>query len=153
MHTTDTVPFGIGDASFQAAGGEAGIERLVVDFYRIMDQSPAATCVRRLYPQDLEDSHKRLAAFLCGWLGGPRRYAERYGSINIPQFHTRWPVGQAERDAWLECMEQAIARQPYTARFAEYLLVQLRVPAQRILQAGQRSCPGAANLSASDPTA
>lgn len=141
MNTLSAVPYGIADASFQAAGGETGIERLVADFYRIMDETEAAACVRQLYPQDLCESRERLVAFLCGWLGGPRCYAEKFGSISIPQFHTRWKVGEAERDAWLECMAQAIARQRYPADFANYLLAQLRVPAERILQAGQRACP------------
>lgn len=138
--TTNTHPFGVGDASFQAAGGEPGIERLVTAFYLHLEKCEGASCIRRLYPQDLNDSRQRLAAFLCGWLGGPRRYAEAYGSINIPRFHTRWPIGEAERDAWLTCMAWAIAEQPYTPEFAEYLLAQLRVPAERIRQAGP-SCP------------
>ena len=37
-------------------------------------------------------------------------------------------------------MEQAIARQPFTPEFAEYLLRQLRVPAERIRQV-QAACP------------
>ncbi|WP_313086655.1 group II truncated hemoglobin [Pseudomonas sp.] len=139
-HPTDR-PFGVADASFQAAGGEPGLDQLVADFYRIMDTQAAAACVRRLYPEDLSESRTRLAAFLCGWLGGPRRYAERYGSISIPQFHRRWPVGEAERDAWLDCMAQAIACQNYAPAFADYLLAQLRVPAERILQAGRSGCP------------
>ncbi|WP_417791886.1 group II truncated hemoglobin [Stutzerimonas xanthomarina] len=141
MSTNLSAPFGVGDASFQAAGGESGLTRLVEDFYRIMDEREDAACVRRLYPDDLDESRKRLGAFLCGWLGGPRRYAERYGSISIPQFHTRWSVGEAERDAWLSCMAHAITKQGYSDEFAGYLLAQLRIPAERILQAGQRVCP------------
>lgn len=141
MSTGPSVSFGVADASYQAAGGEAGLSRLVEDFYRIMDERESAACVRRLYPQDLSEPRARLAAFLSGWLGGPRRYAERYGGINIPQFHTRWAVGEQERDAWLECMAQATARQGYAPEFARYLLAQLRVPAERILQAGQQRCP------------
>ena len=139
--TSDQEPvFGVGDASFQAAGGEPGLQRLVADFYRVMDESPQATTVRAMYPDDLSEAQDRLASFLSGWLGGPKRYAEKYGGISIPQFHTRWQVGEAERDAWLFCMEQAIARQPYTEAFAEYLLRQLRVPADRIRQV-QAACP------------
>ena len=144
MSTISRVPFGVGDASFQAAGGEAGIEHLVADFYRIMDETKSAACVRRLYPDDLSESHERLAAFLSGWLGGPRRYAEKFGSISIPHFHTRWTVGETERDTWLDCMALAIARQAYAADFAAYLLAQLRIPAERILQAGQQRCPASA---------
>ena len=142
MSETSSLPFGTADASYIAAGGEPGIAQLVADFYRIMDEHAGAACVRRLYPDDLSEPRERLAAFLCGWLGGPRRYAERYGSISIPSFHTRWKVGEAEREAWLECMAMAISAQDYTTEFADYLLAQLRVPAQRIFET-QRACPHA----------
>ncbi|WP_312381880.1 group II truncated hemoglobin [Stutzerimonas balearica] len=134
--------FGVGDASFQAAGGEAGLKRLVADFYRAMDSLPEAATIRAMYPDDLGLAQEKLTSFLCGWLGGPRRYAERFGPISIPQFHTRWNVGEAERDAWLSCMAWAIERQPYSAAFAQYLLTQLRVPAERIRQVQQPpGCP------------
>jgi len=140
MIVSETPVFGVGDASFQAAGGQEGLERLVAEFYRVMDEDPRAVTVRRLYPEELELAREKLVSFLSGWLGGPRRYAETFGSIHIPQFHTRWKIGEAERDAWLFCMEQAITRQPYSAPFAEYLLRQLKVPAERILMV-QSMCP------------
>jgi hemoglobin len=130
--------FGEGDASFQAAGGIEGIERLVDDFYRIMEESEEAVVIRAMHAEDLTEVRDRLARFLCGWLGGPRRYAEKYGPINIPQFHARWPIGEGESSAWLLCMQKAIARQSYTPEFAEYLLRQLRVPASRIVEVRRR---------------
>ncbi len=140
MNLDQRLAFGVGDASFQAAGGEIGLHQLVADFYKVMEEAPQAAVVRAMYPPDVNEAQDRLASFLSGWLGGPKRYAEKYGGISIPQFHTRWQVGEAERDAWLFCMEQAIARQPYTPEFAEYLLRQLRVPAERIRQV-QAACP------------
>ncbi|MNJ65199.1 Group 2 truncated hemoglobin GlbO [compost metagenome] len=111
--------------------------------YRIMEASSAAACVRQLYPEDLSLARDKLATFLSGWLGGPRLYAERFGPISIPQFHTRWNITQTEREAWLACMRHAIARQPYSVEFADYLLAQLRMPAERAYQASQRArgCP------------
>ena len=70
----------------------------------------------------------------CGWLGGPNRYAEKYGSISIPGVHKRFPIGVSELDAWLDCMRTAVAAQGYESRFAEYLLEQLAFPAERIRQ-------------------
>lgn len=145
MSETGFPPFGTADASFRAAGGEPGIVRLVNVFYQLMENQDGAACVRRLYPDDLSEPRRRLAAFLCGWLGGPRRYAETYGSINIPRFHVRWQVGNAEREAWLDCMARAIAKQPYSAEFASYLLAQLRIPARRITDA-QQGCRYKADL-------
>ena len=127
--------YGVGDASYRAAGGIDGLRRLVDDFYRYMDELPEAAEVRALHPASLDSARDKLACFLSGWLGGPRLFAERYGAIGIPSFHARWPIGPAQAEAWLLCMEKAIAEQPYAADFATYLLAQLRVPAQRIVQA------------------
>jgi len=129
--------FGVEDTSFRAAGGVEGIRRLVDDFYDIMDAWPGAEVIRRMHPADLAESRDKLARFLCGWLGGPKLYREKYGPIRIPAAHAHLTIGPAERDAWLECMRQAIARQPHTPEFGAYLLRQLRVPAERTMQVSQ----------------
>lgn len=128
-------PYGTGDASYQAAGGSDGLRRLVDDFYRLMDERAEAVALRALHPADLSASRDKLARFLSGWLGGPRLFAEKYGSISIPSFHAQWPIDAALAESWLDCMAGAIALQPYEPAFADYLLAQLRVPAQRIVQA------------------
>lgn len=129
--------FGTDDASYQAAGGLDGLRRLVDDFYDIMDSDPAALDVRRMHGEDLSLSRDKLTCFLSGWLGGPRLFAERYGSISIPSFHAQWPMDERHAGIWLDCMAQAIARQPFSPEFAEYLLAQLRVPSARIVQASR----------------
>jgi hemoglobin len=125
--------FGVKDASFKAAGGVEGIRKLVDDFYRIMDETGDASIIRRMHPADLTGSRDKLARFLCGWLGGPRLYTEKYGPISIPDVHARFGIGEAERDAWLACMERAVSRQAFSPEFATYLMAQLRIPAQRIV--------------------
>jgi hemoglobin len=126
--------YGTLDASYQAAGQLAGITALVDAFYGYMETLPEAAKIRAMHPQDLAESRRKLSYFLSGWLGGPKLYAEHYGGIRIPLFHKPFPIGDAERDAWLLCMQKAIAEQPYTDDFKEYLLTQLRVPAERIRQ-------------------
>ncbi len=130
--------YGHEDGSFIAAGRVEGIQKLVVDFYRIMDELPDATIIRKMHPADLEISIDKLARFLCGWLGGPKRYQEKYGSISIPAVHAHLVIGEHERDSWLRCMQDAIALQPYAPEFADYLLRQLRVPAERIFQTSKK---------------
>lgn len=133
----NTPAFGTGDASYQAAGGFEGLQRLVDDFYQLMDQNPAAHDLRRMHPASLDTARDKLTCFLSGWLGGPRLFSERYGPIALPAFHAQWPIDDRHAGQWLDCMAQAIARQPYSAEFADYLLAQLRVPAQRIVQASR----------------
>ena len=124
--------YGDGDATYQACGGEKGIRQLVESFYGVMDSLPAARRIRALHPADLQLSIDKLVCFLCGWMGGPKRYAERFGPIQIPRVHGHLPIGAAERDAWLLCMEQALAEQPFRDDLKRYLLEELFVPAERI---------------------
>jgi hemoglobin len=123
--------YGEGDASFQAAGGEAGLRRLVDDFYDIMDSLPQAARIRAMHPADLGVSRDKLARFLCGWLGGPNRFNEKYGPITIPGAHRHLDIREAERDAWLLCMKLAIDRRDWADDFKDYLLRALVVPAER----------------------
>ena len=128
-------PYGVGDASYQAAGGIEGLHRLVDDFYRIMDEHPEAAIIRQMHPEDLSMARDKLACFLSGWLGGPKLFREKYGPIAIPSFHAQWKIGEADSAAWLLCMKEAIALQPYAPDFAEYLLKALHVPADRVVVA------------------
>lgn len=125
--------YGKDDGSFQAAGGEAGIRKLVEAFYRIMDERVDARAIRNMHPSDLKISIDKLARFLCGWMGGPKLYAEKYGAIAIPPAHAHIPIGEADEQAWLTCMEQALVEQDYSKPFRQYLMVQLAVPAGRIV--------------------
>lgn len=122
--------YGVDDASYQAAGGYEGIQRLVEAFYGYMDSLPEAHLIRTMHAESLDVSIDKLVCFLSGWLGGPKLYRERYGKIIIPQAHRHLSIGCSERDAWLLCMEKAIADQPYADDFKIYLLKQLGVPAE-----------------------
>ena len=124
--------YGTKDASYQAAGGQSGIRRLVDAFYDEMDSADYATTIRSMHPQDLTISRDKLSLFLCGWLGGPRLYAEKYGGISIPSAHAHLDIGLAERDAWLACMKVALDKQDYEPAFKIYLLEQLSIPAERV---------------------
>ncbi|MGE3979634.1 MAG: group II truncated hemoglobin [Nitrospira sp.] len=119
---------------YQTAGELAGITKLVDAFYLNMETLPEAETIRNMHPADLAESRKKLTYFLCGWLGGPRLFQEHYGPISIPGAHKRFPIGYEERDAWLLCMQRAIAVQPYGDQFKDYLLAALSIPAERVRQ-------------------
>ncbi|MDU0114663.1 group II truncated hemoglobin [Psychrosphaera aquimarina] len=124
--------YGLGDNSFKAAGELEGITKLVDDFYDFMDSLPEAKVIRDMHKSDLTSSRQKLAYFLSAWLGGPKLYSEHFGPINIPQAHKHLPIGHAESDAWILCMQKAVELQPYKEDFKGYLITQLRIPAERI---------------------
>ena len=129
---TDQPQYGMGDPTFRAAGGEAGIRDLVDAFYDIMSSDSEYQTIRSWHPDDNSVSRDKLARFLCGWMGGPRRYSEKYGPISIPGAHAHLNVTERERDQWLGCMAKALAQQDYPQNLIAYLLQQLFVPAERI---------------------
>jgi len=124
-------PYGVGDASYQAAGGLEGIRRLVDSFYDFMETLDEATTVRNMHPSDLTVARDKLCLFLSGWMNGPNVYQPKYGSIHIPRAHAHLSIGIEERDAWLACMARALVEQPYPEDFKQYLLSELAVPAER----------------------
>ena len=93
---------------FAVLGGEAGIRRLVDRFYDVMDAAPEGAGIRALHPADLDDAREKLWLFLVGWSGGPPLYVERFGHPMLRARHLPFPIGAAERDAWLWCMDRAL---------------------------------------------
>jgi len=128
-------PLGYQNTTLQAVGGEDGVTRLVERFYEVMDSADYARHIRAMHPADLNMARDKLTTFLVGWMGGPRRYSEKFGGISIPGAHAHFIINEADRDAWLACMQQALEDQGYDQDVSQYLLRQLAVPAQRIVEA------------------
>jgi len=124
--------YGTGDTSFRAAGGKAGLFKLVNDFFDRMQADDRFSTIWHMHPEDKETSRDKLARFLCGWLGGPRLYNEKYGAIGIPRVHAHLAIATPERDLWLTCMSESVAGQPFDPEFKAYLMEQLFVPAEAV---------------------
>ncbi len=125
--------FGYEDVSLQAMGGEPGVRRLVDLFYDAMESRPGAQRIRAMHPEDMSESRDKLAAFLTGWLGGPKRFRERWGKIQIPVAHRHLDIGATERDAWLACMQVAIDAMSVSEGFRAYFMREIAVPANRVM--------------------
>lgn len=132
MNSASSKSYGTGDASFQAAGGEDGLRQLVDTFFDRMGSDERFATIHALHPEDKTVSRDKLARFLCGWLGGPKLYNEKYGAIGIPKVHAHLAIATAERDQWLTCMTESVAEQPFAPDFRKYLMEQLFVPAEAV---------------------
>lgn len=129
--------YGHGDSTYIAAGEESGIETLVDHFYDVMESDTFARPLRNLHADDLTESRSKLTAFLCGWMGGPKRYQERYGSINIPSAHAHLNVEESHAKQWIYCMHEALNKMDYPDTLKEYLIEQLSVPVNMVLKRAQ----------------
>jgi len=89
-------------------GGEERVHALVERFYDLMDLEPAYAELRAAHGSVLDDARQKLFWFLCGWLGGPPYYTDRFGHPRLKARHMPFRIGLVERDQWLACMGQAM---------------------------------------------
>ena len=108
-------------SAFDVVGGEDGTRALVDRFYDLMDLDAAFAELRALHPTTLDGSRDKLYWFLCGWLGGPSHYTDRFGHPMLRARHLPFAIGIKERDQWMACMRQAMVEQGLDAAFAARL--------------------------------
>ncbi len=105
MQIEEKPPF---DTPFEWIGGEEPVRRLVERFYDLMDLEPAYRELRASHGSTLDEARQKLFWFLCGWLGGPDYFVERFGHPRLRMRHMPFKVGLVERDQWVACMDQAM---------------------------------------------
>lgn len=108
-------------SAFDLLGGEPAVRQLVDRFYDLMDIEPAYAGIRGLHPSTLDGSRDKLFWFLCGWLGGPNHYTDRFGHPRLRARHLPYQIGIAERDQWMACMQQAMREQGVDEALAQRL--------------------------------
>jgi hemoglobin len=93
---------------YEGIGGEEKVQALVDRFYDLMDLEPPYGELRAAHGTELERARQNLFWFLCGWLGGPQHYTDRFGHPRLRMRHMPFKIGIKERDQWLACMDQAM---------------------------------------------
>ena len=96
------------DTPFEWIGGEEKVKALVERFYDLMDLEPQYAALRAAHGTELARARENLFWFLCGWLGGPQYYTDRFGHPRLRMRHMPFKIGVIERDQWLACMDQAM---------------------------------------------
>ena len=91
-------------ALLQRIGGREVIERVVEEFYRLVEADPE---LRPLFPEDLAEGREKQALFLEQWLGGEPRYSELYGHPRLRMRHFPFLIDEHAAGRWLRHMGQA----------------------------------------------
>jgi len=107
--------------AFELIGGEGAVRTLVDRFYDLMDLEPDYAALRAVHGATLDGARDKLFWFLCGWLGGPQHYVERFGHPRLRARHLPFSIGIRERDQWLACMQQAMREQGVDVDLAQRL--------------------------------
>jgi len=89
------------DAAIYRALGEAGITRMLQDFYAELSRSSIA----HLFPKDQEglmEAASKSALFFVGVCGGPPLYARTIGPPRMRARHLPFAIDGKARQAWLD---------------------------------------------------
>lgn len=108
--------------AFELVGGEEKIRALVDRFYDLMELEPEFSGIRVMHPASTDGSRDKLFWFLCGWMGGPDMYVERFGHPRLRARHLPYAIASAERDQWLRCMAWAMQDVGMPAELQERLM-------------------------------
>jgi hemoglobin len=90
---------------YDMVGGDAPFRRLVDAFYARVERDPL---LRPMFPEDLGPGKEHQFLFITQVFGGPQRYHELRGHPRLRARHLPFPIGQAERDAWVSHMLSAV---------------------------------------------
>ena len=106
MQIQEKMPYA---TAFEWIGGEDKVKALVERFYDLMDLESKYAALRAAHGSELARARQHLFWFLCGWLGGPQHYTDRFGHPKLRMRHMPFSIGVVERDQWLACMDQAMS--------------------------------------------
>ncbi len=99
-------------------GSDQPFYELVEAFYARVEEDPV---LRPLYPDDLAPVKVHTALFLIQRFGGHTQYQAERGHPRLRMRHVPFQIGQAESDAWLRCMFEALDAVPAFAPFQAVL--------------------------------
>ncbi|GLX00879.1 globin [Microtetraspora sp. NBRC 16547] len=118
---------------YEAVGGEDTFRRLVHRFYEGVAEDPV---LRPMYPEDdLPGAEDRLRMFLIQYWGGPNTYSQERGHPRLRMRHVPFVIGEAERDAWLKHMDDAVRSLELAPEHEEQLLRYLVYAAHSMMNA------------------
>lgn len=105
---------------YDRLGGAPGVQKLVDRFYHLMDDLPEAYSARCTHPQGIQGCKESLLYFLSDWFGGPQLVV--HSDQRPPLHRSPYAAGVAQREEWLQCMDQALSEQVDDAGFRSTLM-------------------------------
>ncbi len=122
--------FSESEIPYDLLGGDAVFEPLLRDFYFVR---VPASAIAHLFPPDTEETLRKQLYFQRMYWGGPDDYTPLRGHPRMRARHLPFPIGPAEAEAWMGCMEAAVADSAMPADLRPVFLARLRQIAQAMI--------------------
>lgn len=120
----------IAGSLYEAIGGEPKIDKLVEAFYRRVAKHPDLIPI---FPDDLTEVARKQKQFLTQFFGGPPLYIQEHGHPMMRRRHLRFPITPTRRNAWLSCMESALAEAEIEEPFRSAMFERLSLTANHMM--------------------
>lgn len=115
---------------YEAIGGQPAVDRIIDSLYKHIGVNET---LLPIFPDDLEESARKQRLFLTQFFGGPNLYARERGRPMLPYRHAPFEITPARRDAWLQCMHQALTDAEIEEPHFSDILGRLMIPAHNIV--------------------
>src|SRR5699024_10361370 len=118
---------------------------MLPDSHKTFGMTPARrdaglNCMKQdLINAELAEPHSTKRLFLAQFFGGPKLYLKERGRPMLPDRHKPFEITPARRDAWLNCMKQALIDAEIPEPYFTKILGMLTIPAQNIVKAQEDS--------------
>ncbi|MBT3070518.1 group II truncated hemoglobin [Rhodomicrobium sp. Az07] len=89
-------------------GGAQAVDRIIEEFFKRMEALPEARSVRDLHQEDLAKTKGVMKRYFSEWLNRPAGISTPHGQTGLASRHATMPIGASERDAWMQCMREAL---------------------------------------------
>lgn len=95
---------------FDRIGGDTALRGVVDRFYDLIETDSRGANILRMHLRGHGLAHVRAEQFdfMSGFLGGPPRYSEQNGHMNIRLIHDHLQIETCDAENWLALMDQAL---------------------------------------------
>ena len=111
-----------GQSIFESIGGFKTMDKWIPAFYKRVGEHPLLIPI---FPDDLSEVAHKQYLFMTQFLGGQPLYNEERGHPRLRRRHLPFEITPARREAWLECMHEAMIEaeiaEPYFSAIFERL--------------------------------
>lgn len=117
---------------YEAIGGQPAVDRIIDSLYTHIGVNET---LLPIFPDDLEESARKQRLFLTQFFGGPPLYAQEIGRPMLPYRHQPFEITPTRRDAWLQCMYEALTEAEIKEPHFSEIIGRLVIPANNIVNA------------------
>src|SRR5690625_2693611 len=107
---------------YEAIDGQDSVDKIIELLYSHIGKHEKLIPI---FPDDLDESARKQRLFLTQFFGGPSLYLEERGHPMLKRRHMPFEITFERRNAWLECVDKALAEakieEPYRSAIFDRL--------------------------------